>query len=101
MDSTGKRTPPSHVAAVVSFYMCAALVVRPLVPSLLPALIHFRWSLCRFSPTVLRPAYPDVNLASLKEQDSAQLYARYPTFIPLQPAGHRSYLPSYFGSIFL
>jgi len=27
MDSTSKRTPPSHVAAVVSFYMCAALVM--------------------------------------------------------------------------
>lgn len=101
MDSSSKRTPPLHVAAVVSFYMFAALVVRPLVPSLLPALIHSRWSLCRFLLKHACLASLDVNpLAPLKEQDRAQLYPRYPTSLPISPAANRSRLPPYLSSIF-
>jgi len=63
MDSTSKHTPPLRVAAVVSFYMFAALVVCSFWshPFTSPgAHLLSRWSLCTPLRTLTCLAFPDL-----------------------------------------
>ena len=63
MDSSSKQPSPWRVAAVVSFYMFAALVVCPFLA--LAALTHaypsiHRWCSCMLLPRLICLAYPDI-----------------------------------------
>ena len=100
MDSTGQHPSPLRVAAVVSFYMFAALVVRLFIPSpqtLSPmadhVLISPRWFSCTLlSVDLLACILADYPTTS-KEQGGPQFFAGSPAYL-LVSATHHSGLAS-------